>query len=469
MATLPTDTNALLKQSQAMLDQTKVEGAKAFADSSYSKPIDANALSNTPDFKTSPPKVETQSDGLLGAIDQGVSDYTANLGKQKKDAETALQDPKKRFQDFSAQLRGQTDLTDQAYSQKGGVDEIQVELNDINQQIRVEKNSLQRKLEKLDANAGGGSRQTVEGEKGALQRESAKYQADLYVIQQGVQGKFDSAKAIADRAVSAYMEKQKLEYDALKFDYEENKELFTLAEQREFESSQADRKRALDREEAEMKTVSDLSIDALQNGAPTSVVAQMRQAKTTTDAIKIGGSYVGAQDRLMKSLQMENLRSEINKRDMEMADAGADGIKRTQSEWAALGFGERMLTASLKIDEYAKDFSGVGAALGGYLPNLLKSTERQQFEQSERNYINATLRRESGATISPEEFANAKQQYIPQPGDSAETLVLKKINRDTVTKNFLKEGKYDTSAQDASLNDPLGLGVSAQTANPLNL
>jgi hypothetical protein len=61
--------------------------------------------------------------------------------------------------------------------------------------------------------------------------------------------------------------------------------------------------------------------------------------------------------------------------------------------------------------------------------NYLVSKEYQQAEQAQRNFINATLRRESGAVISDSEFDNARKQYFPQPGDSPEVLGQKKQNR----------------------------------------
>lgn len=53
----------------------------------------------------------------------------------------------------------------------------------------------------------------------------------------------------------------------------------------------------------------------------------------------------------------------------------------------------------------------------------------QKAEQAQRNFINAVLRRESGATIQPSEFDSANQQYFPQPGDSKEVLAQKRANR----------------------------------------
>lgn len=63
--------------------------------------------------------------------------------------------------------------------------------------------------------------------------------------------------------------------------------------------------------------------------------------------------------------------------------------------------------------------------------NYIVSKEYQQAEQAQRNFINAVLRRESGAVISPAEFENAQKQYFPEPGDSQEKLALKRQNRMT--------------------------------------
>lgn len=71
--------------------------------------------------------------------------------------------------------------------------------------------------------------------------------------------------------------------------------------------------------------------------------------------------------------------------------------------------------------------------------NYLVSSNYQKARQAERNFINAVLRRESGAVISPEEFANARQQYFPQPGDSEDVLTQKAANRQAVIQGFMRE------------------------------
>lgn len=61
--------------------------------------------------------------------------------------------------------------------------------------------------------------------------------------------------------------------------------------------------------------------------------------------------------------------------------------------------------------------------------NMLVSPEYQQLDQAERDFVNATLRQESGAVINPDEFDNARKQYFPQPGDSPQVIEQKARNR----------------------------------------
>lgn len=66
------------------------------------------------------------------------------------------------------------------------------------------------------------------------------------------------------------------------------------------------------------------------------------------------------------------------------------------------------------------------------LGNYLVSDDYQKVDQAKRDFVNATLRQESGATITPAEFNNAEKQYFPQPGDSKEVIEQKARNRQIV-------------------------------------
>jgi hypothetical protein len=90
---------------------------------------------------------------------------------------------------------------------------------------------------------------------------------------------------------------------------------------------------------------------------------------------------------------------------------------------AALPALDQMGDSLTKLDE--------GAALGGtpLIGNYLKSSDYQQAEQAGRQFLNAILRKESGAAISETEDARYGNAYLPRPGDKAPVLAQKKAAR----------------------------------------
>lgn len=113
----------------------------------------------------------------------------------------------------------------------------------------------------------------------------------------------------------------------------------------------------------------------------------------------------------------------------------------------ALQFGTRMLQSGQALDQLSKqgvsqpgyikrmaDVVGAGA-----MANWTQSPQQQQVEQSQTDYVNAVLRRESGAAISNSEFDNARKQYFPQPGDSGQVIEQKRRNRELATRGVLAE------------------------------
>lgn len=92
-------------------------------------------------------------------------------------------------------------------------------------------------------------------------------------------------------------------------------------------------------------------------------------------------------------------------------------------------------------------------------PNVSRSPKIQKFDQAKRNFVTALLRRESGAAISPEEFATADQQYFRQPGDHPDTVKQKAANRKRVIEEMAKEAgrAFSEKERQADTSDPLGI------------
>jgi len=66
--------------------------------------------------------------------------------------------------------------------------------------------------------------------------------------------------------------------------------------------------------------------------------------------------------------------------------------------------------------------------------NFLSSADQQKTDQARRNFVTAILRKESGAAISPSEFANEEKKYFPQIGDSNKVIKQKQEARDLAIK-----------------------------------
>lgn len=91
--------------------------------------------------------------------------------------------------------------------------------------------------------------------------------------------------------------------------------------------------------------------------------------------------------------------------------------------------------------------------------NYFRDEDFQKFDQARRDFVNALLRRESGAVISEQEFDNANKQYFPMPGDGPEVIAQKKRNRETAI-----QGIEIGSGEGAAYVDQLN--ANEQAANP---
>jgi len=131
----------------------------------------------------------------------------------------------------------------------------------------------------------------------------------------------------------------------------------------------------------------------------------------------------------------------------EKAAAKARGGKPTVESGKAAGFFDRMAASDKILNQpeiVAAATSLQDRAIGG-IPvagNFFVTPEFRKFDQAKRDFINAILRRESGAVISDAEFANAEKQYFPQPGDEKdpEIILQKAENRRIAIEGIRRAG-----------------------------
>ncbi len=129
------------------------------------------------------------------------------------------------------------------------------------------------------------------------------------------------------------------------------------------------------------------------------------------------------------------------------------GEKQTEQQANAATYATRMAEADKIISDPAIYSSALGAqgvakGLSENIPivgNFLAGQgptgpQYQQYRQAQRDFVNAVLRKESGAAISQSEFNNAEKQYFPQPGDTPQVIAQKAKNRQTAIDTIANAG-----------------------------
>src|SRR3990167_6370743 len=184
---------------------------------------------------------------------------------------------------------------------------------------------------------------------------------------------------------------------------------------------------------------------AMQNGVPLNSyqLAELNRADSIEAVNQVLAneriSLADPMEKRIQEAQLANLYSQIEERNR--APEGVitlTGEPQTAAQSSANGYADRVAEANVVIDTLGSKFTGK-FAIGGSLPNTLQSGDRQAYEQAKRNFVNAVLRRESGAAISPSEFTSAEKQYFPQAGDQPQVVKQKEVSRNTAINNLYRE------------------------------
>lgn len=124
------------------------------------------------------------------------------------------------------------------------------------------------------------------------------------------------------------------------------------------------------------------------------------------------------------------------------AGTGASKKPLKQGQAVALGFGKRVeqaLAEMADLEAAGYDRASATSSAESLLPNIGQGEASQRQAQAERNFINAVLRRESGASIAPTEFESAEKQYFPRFGDTEATKAQKRRNREQALESLKAE------------------------------
>jgi len=138
-------------------------------------------------------------------------------------------------------------------------------------------------------------------------------------------------------------------------------------------------------------------------------------------------------------LQLEGLRLDNAKKRSDLSEstggnmAVVPGNKPSgKPDFVASGFANRSTEANdiLTSLEDTNKFLLTSKALNlREARDFIKPQSLKKYEQAQTNFLNAVLRKESGASISPEERASGEAQYFAKTGDGEELILQKQRNR----------------------------------------
>jgi len=435
---------------------------------SFGKPVTPEI--DVEDMSQSPVASPEQPVGVEDTIIESIRNISSLLSPEEMRAERDL----RRQEESLLELQGAVIERGREQARLGqqlGIPDFEQEIFDIASAVQQKRASLTQGLVTEEGRVVPMG--VITGRQAQMRKQAAAEIEGLQAAAEAAQNNISAANSRIDRALNIKYGDLEQRIEVAKTALSVNESRFSRAEKRAAQQRQTELnllQNQLQEKKDQEKQAMELVLSAQAEGFPPSsaseTIKQIQNGEIDiADVAGRVGPYVGAQDRIYKQLQIQALQQQLS-------GDGTPGIKPlTASQQQALTFGTRMLEAESVIEEVGGQFTGFLDRISGskFFPQGLKSDDRQKFEQAQRNFINAVLRRESGAAISPEEFTSAERQYFPQPGDSTAVLIQKKQNRATVTRGLLAEAGQDTTPQEAVINDPLGLGITPETNNPLEI
>ncbi len=345
-------------------------------------------------------------------------------------------------------LKGRGEYTEAA-AEAVGLDEKRKEKTKYDNQIRAMNREFDLALR--DADDEFGTRAQKNAIKGEITRKFNRRLADKAILQMAAAGEFNDAQAAVNRKVELEFQDRQAEIDALKFIYGENKERYTLDEQRMYQKRIKDEERAYKKEYDKSKTLEDMKLSMLLNateaGAGEAAKQNIQNASSVEGLLSVPGAstYTKSKaDRLSEQLASVNLQKAQQSLKEAATNLTSTGISPVTNKVFSEGQ-SKAGTFAVRMDQAEEELSDGRGVFIPFIPGFAKSSERRQFEQAEQNFITAVLRRESGAAIADSEYDTAREVYIPTTTDDQDTLDQKAAARQAVLQGMKNEsvGAYE--------------------------
>lgn len=264
------------------------------------------------------PKEGTASSNLNQTISTAGTYIDPNAQKMRDESNSELKD-------ILTQLTQQPG-DEIKIQEKEGVFKKQQALTDIENRIASVNREYEKQARVIRKNQEGKFGGAVEQDLRNLQRQSDEQNADLSIIKSATNNDLQTALKISEAKINAKYEPLKLQLEALKTFREFNQDNLTESEKARLNQviSQENAKfeAGVAKETSDQNLKTNLLSAAAQQGAPSSVLLAIQQAKTAEEAITAAGQYGG--DMIGRQMQLEQLR--------QLKLKGAEGNVAAQEE-----------------------------------------------------------------------------------------------------------------------------------------
>lgn len=416
-------------------------GATPFSTSQGLGTITSDSLGGNATLYNIPsPILATSAEGLSGFVtsyaeqqksaNQSQADLQNQLALAKTKAESEKSSARKALE---GTFQSVTDLfsTRPQLEQDAGLDKKAQRVTDVTNQIEASERAKVNELRALEsANLTDAGRATAARD---INRKYAFEQADFALIQSAANRDYETASNIINRKIELQLEPLKLKLDFQKFFYEDNKDLFNKAEQRQFESLT----KATEREYEDAKTLekykADVQLEAVKNGVqiPSYVLSELNRATNQSEVAQVlarnGISLENQLDAENRRLQNLKLRREIEN----LSGTGQPIVLQANTLNDAKS-GLFQFTQSEKIPASVREQIRKGIVLINKLNEMVA-------ENPEGNFAGGRLR----ATLAPFLPGSVEPRFQKLKADEA------KIRQDLVT--YITGAAY-TSLQEGDVN-----------------
>ena len=269
-------------------------------------PITSASLTPQTPINITPPAPSTALQGLGASIESGI---TADISNAKEAEVTRLKQQELAVKQSAVETSQQT-LTDKLLGrnktaliaeESARVNELGTTVNQTadavkkaNQEILNEQFANRRRQEVI-LNNGNITRGQAQTQIQEIDRLSISTQADLYIKKLALQGDYDSAKNIADQFINAKYEQQQNEIDAANLSFTNNKELFTKAEERQYQEVWQGKQNELLKKKEDDKSTFELKIkllEAARETGQTSLASQISSAKNKEEMLRLSSQLL---------------------------------------------------------------------------------------------------------------------------------------------------------------------------------